>query len=189
MLKGSILKIVPSQISGCYEIFPHIHRDLRGAFIKTFHAPTFEEFGLCSQFLEEYYSISVKNVVRGLHFQLPPDDHVKLVYCISGVVKDVVVDIRLDSPTYGNHVSFELSSERGNLVYIPKGMAHGFCVLSDSSTMVYKTSTIHAPARDSGIRWDSAGISWPDGDLIISDRDKAFLTLQDFRSPFRFIGE
>lgn len=182
------MKIVKSKIFGCYEILTNIHRDLRGTFIKTFHASSFEEFGLCTHFLEEYYSVSVKNVVRGLHFQLPPDDHVKLVYCVSGIVKDVVVDIRLGSPTYGDHVSFELSAERGNLVYIPKGMAHGFCVLSDRATMVYKTSTMHSPARDSGIRWDSAGISWPDRSLIISDRDKALLRLEDFRSPFRFYG-
>lgn len=183
------MKIVPSKISGCYEIFPNIHRDLRGAFIKTFHAPTFEEFGLCSQFMEEYYSISNKNVVRGLHFQLPPEDHNKLVYCVSGSVKDVVVDLRLNSPTYGNYVIFELSAERGNLIYIPQGMAHGFCVLSNSCTMIYKTSTIYSPAQDSGIRWDSVGINWPNENLIISDRDKSFLSLKDFKSPFQFTGE
>jgi dTDP-4-dehydrorhamnose 3,5-epimerase len=180
------LKIIPSQISGCYEIFPHIHRDLRGAFIKTFHAPTFEEFGLCSLFLEEYYSISVKNVVRGLHFQLPPEDHVKLVYCISGVVKDVVVDLRLNSPTYGDHISIELSADTGNMVYIPKGMAHGFCGLSDHSTMVYKTSTIHSPEKDSGIRWNSLGISWPTSAPIVSDRDSSLIPFSMFKTPFTF---
>lgn len=180
------MKIVSTEVPGCFEIFPLIHRDLRGAFIKTFHAPTFIEFGLCVSFKEEYYSISTENVLRGLHFQLPPDDHVKLVYCISGRVKDVVLDLRLGSPSYGNHVCVELSAELGNMVYIPKGMAHGFCSLSDSSTMVYKTSTVHSPQLDSGIRWDSAGIIWPDSTMIISDRDRNLSALADFDSPFRY---
>jgi len=178
------LKIVSSKIPGCFEIFPLIHRDSRGAFIKTFHAPTFNEFGLCISFKEEYYSVSAKNVVRGLHFQLPPDDHVKLVYCITGCVQDVVLDLRLGSPTYGNHVKFELSAELGNMVYIPKGMAHGFCSLRANSTMVYKTSTVHSPELDSGIRWDSAGIKWPNSPMTISDRDRNLSSLADFDSPF-----
>lgn len=183
------MRIVPTKISGCYQIFPQIHSDLRGVFVKTLHAPTFEKWGLCSEFSEEYYSTSIKNVLRGLHFQLPPDDHVKLVYCISGVVKDVLVDLRIGSPTYGEHLCIELSSEIGNAMYIPTGIAHGFWVLSSSSTMVYKTSTVHSPSCDSGIRWDSAGIVWPSDDLIISDRDKTLTSLENFSSPFIFKGE
>ena len=179
------MKIISTKIPGCYEIFPNIHKDPRGVFVKIFCYPTFKKFGLNTIFKEEYYSTSYKNVIRGLHFQLPPHDHIKLVYCISGIVKDVVVDLRIDSPTFGKHLSFNLSSEIGNMIYIPKGIAHGFCVLSKTSTLVYKTSSIYSPDRDSGIRWNSAKISWPTKNIIISDRDKSFSTLKDFNSPFR----
>lgn len=180
------MKIISTKIPGCYEIFPVIHKDPRGVFVKTFHHQTFKEFGLNTVFREEYYSTSYKNVIRGLHFQLPPNDHIKLVYCTLGIVKDVVVDLRLNSPTYGNHVSINLSSEIGNMLYIPKGIAHGFCVLSKTSTLVYKTSAIYNSNMDTGIKWNSVKISWPNKNIIISERDKSFPTLKDFNSPFRF---
>jgi len=180
------MKIICTKIPGCYEFFPIIHEDTRGIFVKTFHSPTFKKHGLNTIFKEDYYSTSLKNVIRGLHFQLPPNDHVKIVYCISGIVKDIVVDLRLGSPTYGKHLSIDLSSKRGNMIYIPKGMAHGFCGLSKFSTLVYKTSTVHSPKKDTGIRWDSAGISWPNRTKIISKRDRSFLALKDFKSPFKF---
>ena len=180
------MKIINSEIPGCYEILNTIHNDSRGTFVKTFHSPTFKKFGLNTLFEEEYYSISFKNVIRGLHFQLPPHDHIKLVYCILGFVKDFVVDLRVGSPTYGKHLSIDLSSEKGNMIYIPQGLAHGFCGLSKTSTLVYKTSSIYSPKKDTGIKWDSAGISWPNETMIISERDNFFLTLEEFNSPFRF---
>ncbi|MBD1152956.1 dTDP-4-dehydrorhamnose 3,5-epimerase [Pelagibacterales bacterium SAG-MED22] len=180
------MKIKASKLPGCYEILNKVFSDTRGKFVKTFHAPTFKKFGLNTTFKEEYYSISLKYVVRGLHFQLPPHDHVKLVYCVSGNVKDVVVDLRVGSPTYGKHLSIELSSEKGNMVYIPKGMAHGFCGISKTSTLVYKTSTVYSPNKDTGIKWDSVGIFWPKKNIIISERDRSFLTLNEFKSPFKF---
>lgn len=180
------MKLIESKIYGCYEIRPHVHKDERGSFIKTFHVPTFESFGLCTEFVEEYYSVSAKNVVRGMHFQLPPHDHEKLIYCTTGVVLDVVVDLRKGSPTYGQYESFKLTENIANMIYIPKGMAHGFCVLSDQSTMHYKVSTIYSPQYDSGIRWDSVGVDWPASNPIISPRDQGFLLLEDFNSPFVF---
>ena len=180
------MKIIESKIPGCYEILNKVNNDIRGTFIKTFHSPTFKKFGLETIFKEEYYSSSFKNVVRGLHFQLPPYDHVKLVYCVSGIVKDVVVDLRMGSPTYGEHMGIELSAKKGNMLYIPKGIAHGFCRLSKTSILVYKTSTVYYPKKDTGIKWDSAGISWPNKTMIISERDKSFLTLKEFNSPFKF---
>ena len=180
------MKIITSEIPGCYEILNTIHTDSRGTFVKTFHSPTFKKFGLNTLFEEEYYSISFKNVIRGLHFQLPPHGHIKLVYCILGFVKDFVVDLRVGSPTYGKHLSINLSSKKGNMIYIPQGMAHGFCSLSKTSILVYKASTIHHPDKDSGIKWDSAGISWPNKVKIISKRDKSFIKLKDFKSPFKF---
>ena len=113
-------------------------------------------------------------------------DHVKVVYCVQGAVQDVVVDLRLGSPTYGKHAVFELSAKKGNILYIPKGMAHGFCALSDNSTMVYKVSTIYTPKLDSGVLWNSVGISWPTTKAILSERDQAFETLDRFVSPFSY---
>ena len=120
------MKIIESKIPGCYEILNKVNNDIRGTFIKTFHSPTFKKFGLETIFKEEYYSISFKNVVRGLHFQLPPHDHVKVVYCVSGYVKDVVVDLRLGSPTYGEHVTFCLSSQKAYIQVPYQRVTHLF---------------------------------------------------------------
>ena len=105
------------KIQGCLELQPKIFADNRGKFVKVFHEQAFGNLGLETNFVEEYYSISNKNVIRGLHFQLPPMDHVKMVYCVQGEVMDVVVDLRVDSPTYGQHVTFELSSTKANSIY------------------------------------------------------------------------
>ena len=180
------IEMKESKLPGCFELQANKLVDDRGAFVKTFHAPTFRALGLNTEFIEEYYSISDKNVVRGMHFQRPPDDHVKLVYCTSGLVMDVVIDLRKGSPTYGQHVVFELSSDKANMVYIPKGMAHGFCVLSDQATMVYNLSTVYSPECDSGVRWDTAGIDWPVITPIISSRDQDSFSLDEFDSPFTY---
>jgi len=180
------MKVLECKIPGCFEIIPNIHRDNRGSFVKTFHAPTFRKLGLCSDFVEEYYSVSHQGVIRGMHFQLPPHDHVKVVYCTSGTVMDVVVDLRKGSPTFGKFAEFELSAEKGNMVYIPKGLAHGFCVLSESATMLYKVSTVYAPESDAGIKWDSIGLKWPFDNPVISSRDKEFISFTNFDSPFHF---
>jgi dTDP-4-dehydrorhamnose 3,5-epimerase len=178
------MKIINSALSGCYEIFPEIFHDERGKFVKPFHSGIFKKLNLCTDFKEEYYSISQKNVLRGLHFQLPPEDHVKLVYCTSGSAMDVVVDLRLDSITYGQHAMFELSPAKGNSVYIPSGMAHGFYALQDNTVMIYKTSTVYAPTKDAGLRWNSVSINWPEAEYIISERDKKLVTFDNFESPF-----
>ncbi len=172
------------KIQGCLELQPKVFADNRGKFVKVFHEQAFANLGLETHFVEEYYSISNKNVIRGLHFQLPPMDHVKMVYCVQGEVMDVVVDLRIDSPTYGQHVTFELSSTKANSIYIPKGMAHGFCALSENAIMVYKVSTVYSPDQDAGISWDSVDIKWPTKDICISDRDKSFEPLENFKSPF-----
>jgi len=170
-------------LEGCFEILPRQIQDMRGVFIKTFHAPTYAELGLETEFVEEYFTTSCRGVLRGLHFQTPPADHAKLVYCISGAVFDAVLDLRAGSPGYGKCAHIELSAEKRNLLYIPRGLAHGFVALTDC-TMVYKVTSVHTPAQDAGIRWDSAGIPWPGLDFIVSDRDKAFPALADFESPF-----
>ena len=171
-------------IPGLYEIRPKIFTNLRGRFVKILHAGTYADIGLCSEFAEEYYSVSHQRVLRGLHFQVPPHDHVKLVYCIQGRVLDAVVDLRVGSPTYGQSVLFELSDELANVLYIPSGLAHGFYVASDAAILIYKTSTVHAPESDAGLRWDTVGILWPDPNPIVSKRDQSFQSLDRFVSPF-----
>lgn len=176
----------PSAILGCYEMQPRVFDDSRGRFVKVFHEKAFAEQGLETNFVEEYYSVSHKNVVRGMHFQLPPMDHVKLVYCVQGEVIDTVVDLRIGSQTYGQFDLFELSAKRANSVYIPKGMAHGFYVLSEQAIMVYKVSSIYSPEHDAGILWNSIGIPWPSNKAILSSRDQVFPSLDKFVSPFRY---
>jgi dTDP-4-dehydrorhamnose 3,5-epimerase len=180
-----MFEILPSHIDGCFEINTKIHNDSRGKFVKTFHEDDFKRLGLETEFKEEYYSSSKKNVVRGMHFQIPPEDHIKLVYCVSGEVFDVVVDLRIGSPTYHKVASFNLSEIKGNMIYIPKGLAHGFYCTSNEATLLYKTSSIHNPAADKGILWSSIPADWPVYDEpIVSERDQGFPTIDSFISPF-----
>ena len=174
-----------SAIPGCLEIQPRIHRDIRGRLLKVFHRESFVELGLETDFAEEFYSISNRGVIRGLHFQSPPMDHVKMVYCVQGEVFDAVLDLRIGSPTYGKTASFKLSSDKGNCLYIPKGLAHGFCATSEIATLVYKVSTVHSPQHDSGILWNSVDIDWPTKLPVISERDSSFKPFSDFESQFR----
>ena len=183
------MKIISTKIPGCFELLPELHKDLRGVFVKTFHAPTFNEFGLKTSFEEQYYSTSYKNIIRGLHFQMPPYDHAKLIYCTDGEVMDVALDLRVGSPFYGKYISINLNSKKGNMIYIPSGVAHGFCTLENTSTLVYNTTTIYNPNQDNGIRWDTANISWPIKDPHLSDRDLQLQDFKNFKSPFVFNRE
>ncbi len=177
-------------IPGCFELVPRKTEDERGCFVKTFHRNGFESLGLKTGWREEYYSVSRKGVLRGLHFQLPPHDHVKLVYCTAGRVLDAVLDLRIGSPVYGQHLLCELDAEKANMLYLPKGVAHGFYTLSDSATMVYKVSTVYVPTCDTGILWNSAGIPWPDDQPTVSQRDGTLPALSDFTdNPFVFRSE
>jgi len=157
--------------------------DMRGAFVKTYASTLFGQHAAGFELREEFYSVSNKNVIRGMHFQLPPHDHVKLVYCPLGAVEDVMIDLR-SGPGYGRVAKVLLSGNQPSLVFIPKGIAHGFRALMDGSLMVYKTSTEHAPNSDAGIRWDSFGHDWGLDQPIISDRDQRHPTLDNFVTPF-----
>ena len=180
------MRVAQTPIPGCYQLFPQVRKDNRGNFVKTFHKDIFATHGLVTEFAEEYYSVSHKSVLRGLHFQTPPHEHFKLVYCLAGKVLDAIVDLRTGSPTYKQSATFELSAQLGNMLYIAPGMAHGFYALTDDVIMQYKVTTVYAPDHDGGIRWDSAGVIWPDSAPTISDRDRGFPSLADFQSPFRF---
>ncbi|CAN5737944.1 dTDP-4-dehydrorhamnose 3,5-epimerase family protein [soil metagenome] len=157
--------------------------DARGSFVKTFAhsalSPAFREF----EMREEFYSTSAKDVIRGMHFQLPPHDHAKLVYCPVGAVLDVLLDLRA-GPGYGALASTVLSAEVPSLLLIPRGVAHGFRSLEEGSLMVYKTSTEHERSHDVGIRWDSFGFDWGLATPILSARDAAHPSFASFTSPF-----
>jgi dTDP-4-dehydrorhamnose 3,5-epimerase len=181
------MRILDTSIPGCYELFPDVLQDERGFFVKTFHKDVFADHCLTTQFAEEYYTYSKQGVLRGLHFQVPPMHHVKLVYCVDGSVLDAVVDLRIGSPTFGKYATFELSRQKANIIYLPAGLAHGFYVLSSSAVLLYKVSTVYSPTHDSGILWNSAGIPWPNTNPIISKRDSGFMSLDKFKSPFDFI--
>lgn len=179
------MQISSTKLSGCFEIFPDVFDDNRGQFVKTYHEDCFIQNNLNITWKEEYYSISKKNVIRGMHFQLPPHDHEKLVYCVSGAVLDVVVDLRNNSPTFKQHIVINLDSQKRNMIYIPKGCAHGFKSLCDNTIMMYKVSTTYNQNFDYGISWDSCNIDWAlDGQPILSNRDKSFIKLSDFCSTF-----
>jgi dTDP-4-dehydrorhamnose 3,5-epimerase len=180
------VRLIPTAIPGCIEVQPHVFDDLRGRFAKPFHAPTFEEHGIDFRPAEAFFTVSHRGVLRGFHFQIPPHDHDKLVYCASGTVLDVVVDLRCGSPVFGQPFSAELDAQRSNALLIPRGVAHAFYVLSAEAVLAYLVSKPHAPAFDGGVRWDSVGMVWPDSAPVISSRDQALPALAEYRSPFRF---
>jgi dTDP-4-dehydrorhamnose 3,5-epimerase len=167
-------------------MFPIRHDDDRGYLIKTFNEYEYKSFNLKTDFVEEYFSFSYYKVLRGLHFQHPPREHDKTVCCILGEVIDALVDLRVGSPCYGQFETFNLSSKAGNVLYIPAGVAHGFYVLSSNAIMLYNTTSLYSPEHDTGIRWNSLGIPWPDNNPIVSERDNTFVMFNDYDSPFIF---
>ena len=124
--------------------------------------------------------------IRGLHLQHSPHEEDKIVRCIAGKIFDVMLDLRLGSTTYGKWQSVMLDAQKMNMVYVPKGFAHGFQVLSDEAIVIYHVTKVHSPEHDAGIRWDSAGIEWPITSSIVSQRDSSHNLLSEFDSPFRF---
>lgn len=180
------MQIRETKIPGCYELLPTIFKDERGSFVKTFHSDCFNSHRLEMHFAEEYYSVSYQNVFRGFHFQIPPKDHTKIVYCVRGQVRDAVVDLRVGSPTYCQFDTFDLTAEKANIIYIPPGLAHGFYVTCEIAVMMYKVSTVYSPEHDTGIHWKSVGISWQNVNPIVSKRDSSFIALSDFNSPFLY---
>lgn len=169
--------IEPLPIDGVYRIRLDPACDMRGSFTRIFSASGFQSYGLESHFIEHSESFNAqKGTLRGLHFQQPPHEEIKLIRCIYGRVYDVVVDIRPSSPTYLQHVAVELNSDLPELLYVSHGLAHGFLTLADNSRLHYMINTPYAPKAQAGIRWDdpALGISWPDTITTISERDRQF---------------
>ncbi len=178
------MKILNTSINGLKILEPKVFEDIRGKFIKTFTNDFFKENGLDIDIQESYYSISHKDVIRGMHFQTPPYDHIKLVYVPYGSVLDVVLDIRKGSPTYGKYFSTKLSNENGKVLIIPKGFAHGFKSLEDNTNVTYMQTTCYAPNNDDGIKYDSFGFDWDCNNFQISERDLSFKLFDEFETVF-----
>jgi len=162
---------------------PAFHDD-RGSFIKSFHQSTLRENGINFQLSESYFSYSKIDVIRGMHFQLPPHHHSKIVFCPQGAILDVIIDLRKESYSYGQHIARELSAENHKAYYIPEGFAHGFKALTEGAMTYYLVSSEYHPDSDSGIRFDSFGFDWDTKNPTLSARDLSFPNLDAFESPF-----
>lgn len=182
MYKAMTIEKTP--IEGLLVLQTENHEDNRGSFQKLFNRDWFAEQGLATDFCEFYYSVNRKNVVRGMHFQTPPADHVKLVYVSHGRIMDAVVDIRKDSSTYGMCFTIELDARQGKYLYIPKGLAHGFMAIEEGSIINYAQTSCYDKEHDCGIDSMSVGVDWGVVEPIRSGRDLTFPTLDKFESPF-----
>jgi len=182
------MKVTQTKISDLIIIEPTVFGDARGYFLESYNKKKFEEVVGKTPFVQDNESKSSKGVMRGLHFQKPPFEQAKLVRCIEGEVLDVAVDIRKGSPTYGNHVAVKLSGENKKQLFVPRGFAHGFLVLSDTATFTYKVDNTYAPEFDAGIRWNDKelNIQWglEDSQVMISVKDAELPFLSEFESPF-----
>lgn len=180
------MQLIAEPIPGVKILRPFVFEDERGNFVKPFHEGQLAEHGIHLQLKEEFFSTSEANVLRGMHFQLPPHQHNKLVYCLTGKVWDVVVDLRKGSSTYGKAVGFELSAANRHCVYIPVGFGHGFLTQEPASCLIYKTDAVHDAAADAGLAWKSIDYEWPlfDRPPVVSARDSSHPAISDFNSPF-----
>lgn len=182
------MNVIKTGIEGVYIIEPRIFKDARGYFFESYSKEVFDREVAPVDFVQDNESCSIRGVMRGLHFQLPPYSQAKLVRCVRGEVLDVAVDLRKDSPTYGKHVSCRLSESNHRQFFIPRGFAHGFAVLSDTAVFQYKCDNYYHPEADGGISIldPSLGIDWvikPE-EAILSDKDRVHPMLNDFTSPF-----
>jgi dTDP-4-dehydrorhamnose 3,5-epimerase len=184
------MKFITTEIPDVYIIEPSVFGDNRGYFLESFNLEKFEKNVGKIKFVQDNESKSFRGVLRGLHFQKPPYNQAKLVRCTEGSVMDVAVDIRKGSPTYGKHIAVELSGENKRQLFVPRGFAHGFAVLSETAVFAYKVDNKYAPEYDSGIRYDDKEliIDWSltEEEVQLSDKDKNLSSFKDFDSPFKF---
>lgn len=188
------MEVIETNIPGVVILEPKIFGDSRGYFFESFSQKEFDEkvaipsFGKPIYFVQDNESMSSFGVMRGLHFQAPPFTQSKLVRCVKGKVLDVAVDIRKGSLTYGQHVAVELSEDNHLQLFVPRGFAHGFAVLSETAIFQYKCDNFYASQADRGVSIldNSLGINWkvPKGKILLSDKDLKHVPMRDFDSPF-----
>lgn len=187
------MEVLKTNIEGLLILEPKVFGDSRGYFFESFSQREFDDkvspvLGHTVHFVQDNESMSSYGVLRGLHFQRPPYAQSKIVRCVQGAVLDVAVDIRKDSPTYGQHVAVELTGNNHRQVFISKGFAHGFVVLSEAAVFQYKCDEFYHPEADGGINIldDFLGIDWriPSDKMLLSEKDTRYRCLADFDSPF-----
>lgn len=184
------MNVIPTHIPGVVILEPRVFGDTRGYFFESFSKREFDAKVRPVNFVQDNESMSTRGVMRGLHFQRPPYTQSKLVRCVRGAVLDVAVDIRRGSPTYGQHVAVELTADNHLQLFVPRGFAHGFAVLSDEAVFQYKCDNFYAPEADGGISLldESLGIDWriDPTQAIMSQKDLLHPVLANFESPFDF---
>ncbi|MCC7009075.1 MAG: dTDP-4-dehydrorhamnose 3,5-epimerase [Acidobacteria bacterium] len=183
------MNVTPTALPEVLLIEPAVHRDARGFFLETYQAARYRAAGIDVTFVQANQSRSVRNTLRGLHWQDGAHPQAKLIRVVVGAVFDVAVDIRPHSPTFGQWVGVHVSADNFLQLYIPVGFAHGFCVLSDAAELEYQCSDVYDPASERGLLWNDPdlGIAWPVRNPIISERDRRHPTLKDLRG--RAAGE
>lgn len=182
------MNVIKTDIEGVVVIEPRVFDDARGYFFESYSKRRFDEAVRPVEFVQDNESMSTRGVIRGLHFQRPPFSQSKLVRCVRGAVLDVVVDIRRGSPTYGRHVAVELTGANRRQLFVPRGFAHGFAVLSDEAVFQYKCDNYYHPESEGGISIadNSLGIDWriDPAEAILSEKDLRNPMFSDFESPF-----
>ena len=184
-----MLQAIELGLAGIKLITPKRHGDHRGFFSETYSRRSFSAIGIPQEFVQDNHSLSADiGTLRGLHFQLPPFAQDKLIRVCRGRILDVVVDIRKDSPTFGQSLSVELSAEDWNQLFVPIGFAHGFCTLEPDTEVLYKVSNFYSPEHDRGLLWNDPdlGIAWPvaKDKAVLSPKDKTHPCLKDLKDLF-----
>ncbi len=180
------MEIIKTKINDLLIIKPKVFADSRGYFFESYNENVFKQHGINVNFVQDNQSLSNKNVLRGLHFQIPPFDQGKLVRVISGAVLDVAVDIRKGSPTYGQYEAIELTEENKTMFYIPSGFAHGFLTLRDNTVFSYKCTNTYHKNAEGAILWNDTdlNINWNVSNPILSEKDLIATPFKNFESPF-----
>lgn len=179
------MRFITAPLSGVYIIEPEIHKDDRGYFFESYHRQKFVDAGISDDFVQDNQSLSSRGTIRGLHFQKEPHGQSKLVRVLNGSVYDVVVDIRPESETFGRWFGINLTAEKNNMMYIPVGFAHGFCVTSETAIFAYKCGELYNQEAETGIRYNDPdfNISWPvnKSEIVVSDKDLKLPTFRELK--------
>ena len=180
------MEVIETSIKDLFIIKPKVFSDARGYFFESYNEDVFKQNNINTHFLQDNQSLSNAGVLRGLHFQAPPHDQGKLVRVITGAVLDIAVDIRKNSPTYGQHIAIELTEENKTMFYIPPGFAHGFLTLKDNTIFSYKCTDLYHKASEGTVLWNDIdlNINWKIKDPILSEKDLVGTKFKEFNSPF-----
>lgn len=175
------------EVEGCYLITPTVSMESTCDLINIFSESQFNIYGLSTEFKEEYYAIAKSGTVRGMHFQLPPEGHDKLITCIVGEIEDIVIDLRKESKTFGKFTKVNLNEENKNLIYVPSGCAHGYYISGNKEALIYyKVTKPFIRSLRGGVHWNSLNIPWSFdyNKVLVENEDTTWPKFEDFSSPF-----